>query len=379
MTRPLVVLAAGGTGGHMFPAAALAQVLSRRGLAIALVTDRRGGAFALPDGDLAVHRVRAAAMAGASFAAKAKAGIQLLVGTAQAWLLLRRLKPSVVVGFGGYASIPAVMAAHRLGLPIVLHEQNAVLGRANRLVAPYARRIAAGFAEVEGIAAADRPKLAHTGNPVRPEIIALASQPYPALAADGGLNMLVTGGSQGASLFSRVIPEAIRLLPEGMRRRLKLVQQVRADDLDAVRAVYASIGFEAELSPFFADLPQRLDAAHLAIGRAGASTIAETAVAGRPAILVPYAAATDDHQTKNARALENAGAAIVMPEAAFTPEALAARLQPMLALPDKLRSMAIAARTVGIVDAAERLADLVLATAPANGNDSTKPAGRSAA
>jgi len=191
--------------------------------------------------------------------------------------------------------------------------------------------------------------------------------------------MLVTGGSQGASLFSRVIPEAIRLLPEGMRRRLKLVQQVRADDLDAVRAVYASIGFEAELSPFFADLPQRLATAHLAIGRAGASTIAETAVAGRPTILVPYAAATDDHQTKNARALENAGAAIVMPEAAFTAEALAARLQPMLALPDKLRSMASAARTVGIVDAAERLADLVLATAPANGNDSTKTAGRSAA
>ncbi len=379
MTRPLIVLAAGGTGGHMFPAAALAQALARRGLAIALVTDRRGGAFALPDGDLSVHRVRAAAMAGASFAAKAKAGIQLLIGTAQAWLLLRRLKPAVVVGFGGYASIPAVMAAHRLGLPIVLHEQNAVLGRANRLVAPYARRIATGFAEVEGVASADRPKLAHTGNPVRPEILALATQPYPAFAADGALNMLVTGGSQGASLFSRVIPEAIRLLPDGMRRRLKLVQQVRADDLDAVRAIYASIGFEAELSPFFSDLPQRLAAAHLAIGRAGASTIAETAVAGRPSILVPYAAATDDHQTKNARALESAGAAIVMPETAFTAEALAARLQPLLALPDKLRSMASAARTVGIVDAAERLADLVLATAPANGNDSTKTAGRSAA
>lgn len=379
MTRPLVVLAAGGTGGHMFPAAALAQALTRRGMAIALVTDRRGQAFALPGEDLAVHRVRAAAMAGASFADKAKAGVQLLVGTAQAWLLLRRIKPAVVVGFGGYASVPALLAAHRLGLPIVLHEQNAVVGRANRLVAPLARRIATGFSDIEGIASSDRAKLANTGNPVRPEITALVDKPYPALGADGMLTLLVTGGSQGASLFSRVIPEAIGRLPEGMRRRLNIVQQVRADDLDAVRATYTSLGLDAELSPFFADLPDRLASAHLVIGRAGASTIAETAVAGRPAILVPLAIATDDHQTKNARALEGAGAAIVMPEAAFTAEALAARLQPLLALPEKLRTMASAARNVGVVDAAERLADLVLATAPANGNDSARTAGRSAA
>lgn len=379
MSRPLAVLAAGGTGGHMFPAAALAEALARRGMAIALITDRRGQAFTLSDGDLTVHRVRAAAMAGASFAAKAKAGVQLLIGTAQAWLLLRRLKPAVVVGFGGYASVPAVLAAHRLGLPIVLHEQNAVLGRANRLVAPLARRIATGFSDIEGVAGADRAKLAVTGNPVRPEITALVDKAYPAPGPDGALNVLVTGGSQGAGLFSRVVPEAIGRLPEGMRRRLRLIQQVRADDLDAVRAAYATLGLVAELSPFFADLPDRLAGAHLVIGRAGASTIAETAVAGRPAILVPLAIATDDHQTKNARALESAGAAIVMPEAAFTAEALAARLQPLLALPEKLRAMAAAARDVGTVDAADRLADLVLATAPANGNDSASPAGRSAA
>ncbi len=379
MSRPLVVLAAGGTGGHMFPAAALAQALSRRGLAIALVTDRRGHAFALPGGDLAVHRVRAAAMAGASFVAKAKAGIQLLIGTAQAWWLLRRLKPAIVVGFGGYASLPAVIAAHRLGLPVVLHEQNAVMGRANRLAASLARRIATGFADVEGLATADRPKLALTGNPVRPEITELAGKTYPAFGTDGALTLLVTGGSQGAGLFSRVVPEAIRLLPDGMRRRLRVVQQVRSEDIESVRALYATLGLEAELSPFFADLPERLAGAQLVIGRAGASTIAETAVAGRPAILVPLAIATDDHQTKNARALEVAGAAIVMPEPAFTPEALSARLQPLLALPEKLRTMAAAARTVGIIDAAERLADLVLATAPANGNDSASSAGRSAA
>jgi UDP-N-acetylglucosamine--N-acetylmuramyl-(pentapeptide) pyrophosphoryl-undecaprenol N-acetylglucosamine transferase len=379
MSRPLVVIAAGGTGGHMFPADALAQALARRGMAIALVTDRRGQAFALSDGDLTVHRVRAAAMAGASLVAKAKAGVQLLIGTAQAWLLLRRLKPAVVVGFGGYASVPAVLAAHRLGLPIVLHEQNAVLGRANRLVAPMARRIATGFAEIEGVVSGDRAKLAVTGNPVRSEITRLVDMPYPALGPDGALNLLVTGGSQGASLFSRVIPEAIGKLPESMRSRLRIVQQVRADDIDGVRATYAALGLSPELSPFFADLPDRLANAHLAIGRAGASTIAETAVAGRPAILVPLAIATDDHQTKNARALENAGAAIVMPESAFTAEALAARLQPLLALPEKLGAMAAAARKVGVVDAAERLADLVLATAPANGNDIGKPAGRSAA
>lgn len=379
MTRPLIVLAAGGTGGHMFPAAALAAALSRRGMPIALVTDRRGQAFALPDGALSVHRVRAAAVAGASVVAKARAGVQLLIGTVQAWLLLRRLKPAVVVGFGGYASVPAVVAAHRLGLPIVLHEQNSVLGRANRLVSPIARRIATGFPEVEGVGSADRAKLAVTGNPVRPEIAALAAKPYPSLGSEGTLDLLVTGGSQGASLFSRVVPDAIARLPDGMRRRLRVVQQVRAEDLDAVRAHYAALGLVAELSPFFADLPERLAAAHLVIGRAGASTIAETAVAGRPAILVPLATAADDHQAKNARALENAGGAIVMPETAFTGEALAARLQPLLALPEKLRSMAAAARNVGVVDAAERLAELVLATAPANGNESASTAGRSVA
>ncbi|MBM3532320.1 MAG: undecaprenyldiphospho-muramoylpentapeptide beta-N-acetylglucosaminyltransferase [Alphaproteobacteria bacterium] len=378
MTRPLIVLAAGGTGGHMFPAAALADALSRRGMAIALVTDRRGQAFALPGGDLTVHRVRAAAVAGASFVAKVKAGVQLTIGTAQAWLLLRRLKPAVVVGFGGYASVPTVVAAHRLGLPIALHEQNAVLGRANRLVAPMARRIATGFPEVEGVGNADRAKLAVTGNPVRPDIVALAGKPYPSLGAEGTLNLLVTGGSQGASLFSRIVPDAVAYLPEGMRRRLRIVQQVRAEDFEAVRARYATLGLLAELSPFFADLPERLSSAHLVIGRAGASTIAETAIAGRPAILVPLATAADDHQTKNARALENAGGAIVMPESAFTAEALAARLQPLLALPEKLRTMAAAGRNVGVADAAERLADLVLATAPANGNESAA-AGRSVA
>ncbi len=379
MTRPLVVLAAGGTGGHMFPAEALARALVRRGVAIALITDRRGQAFALPGADLTVHRVRAAAMAGASLTAKIKAALQLLVGTAQSWLLLRRLKPAVVVGFGGYASIPAVVAAHRLGLPIVLHEQNAVLGRANRLVAPFARRIATCFADVQGIAAADQAKVAMTGNPVRPAVTALVDLPYPELGPEGALTFLVTGGSQGSGLFSRIVPEAIRLLPEGMRRRLSVVQQVRSEDLDQVRETYASFGARAELSPFFPDLPDRLAGAHLVLGRAGASTIAETAIAGRPAILVPLAIATDDHQTRNARALESVGAAIVMPELAFTAEALAARLQPLLALPEKLRTMASTARTVGIVDAAERLADLVLATAPANGNDSTSSAKRSAA
>lgn len=379
MTRPLVILAAGGTGGHMFPAEALARALARRGIAIALVTDRRGQAFALPDVDLAVHRVRAAPIAGASLSAKLKAGIQLLIGTAEAWFLLRRLKPAVVVGFGGYPSVPTVLAAHRLGLPIVLHEQNAVLGRANRLLAPMARRIATCFPNIEGVSPDDRAKLVQTGNPVRPAVAALADRPYPALGPDGVLTLMVTGGSQGAGLFSRIIPAAVRLLPEGMRRRLAVVQQARADDIDTVRAAYAEMNVQAELSPFFADLPDRLALAHLVVGRAGASTVAETAVAGRPAVLVPLGIATDDHQTKNARALEAAGAAIVMPEAAFTAEALAARLQPLLALPEKLQMMAAKARTAGVVDAAERLTDLVLANAPANGNDSASTAKRSVA
>jgi UDP-N-acetylglucosamine--N-acetylmuramyl-(pentapeptide) pyrophosphoryl-undecaprenol N-acetylglucosamine transferase len=377
MNRPLIVLAAGGTGGHMFPAEALARALASRGLALALVTDGRGQAFALPGVDLAVHRVRAAQVAGASLVAKIKAGLQLLAGTGQAWLLLRRLRPAAVVGFGGYASVPTVLAAQRLGLPVVLHEQNAVLGRANRLLAGAAHRIASGFAEVEAVAASDRPKLVHVGNPVRPAIAALAELPYPAFA--GTLALLVTGGSQGAGLFSRVVPEAIRLLPEELRRQLRLVQQVRAEDMTAVRRLYDDLGVAAELSPFFADLPEHLGRAHLAIGRAGASTIAETAIAGRPAILVPYALAADDHQTMNARALEAVGAAVVMPEPEFTPGALAARLQPLLASPPRLQAMAAKARQAAMPDAAEKLAELVLATVPANGNDSIAPARRSAA
>jgi len=341
VTRPLIVLAAGGTGGHMFPAEALAGALAARGHDVALITDRRGQAIALPGIDLAVHRVRAAAMTGASLPAKLTAGLQLLIGAAQSWWLLRRLKPAAVVGFGGYPSVPAVLAAHRLGLPVILHEQNAVLGRANQMLTPYARRIATCFAEVEGVS-----------------------------AADSSVNLLITGGSLGASLFSRVIPKAIGLLPESVRRRLSIVQQARADDLEGVRAAYAALGMTPVLAPFFGDMPARLAAAHLVIGRAGASTVAETAVAGRPAILVPLAIHRDDHQTKNARALEAAGAALVMPEAAFTPEALAARLQPLLALPEKLTAMAAKARDVATLDAAERLADLVLATVPANGNQS---------
>jgi len=371
MTRPLIVLAAGGTGGHMFPAEALAGALVARGHDVALITDRRGQAIALPGVDLAVHRVRAAAMTGASVPAKLKAGLQLLIGTAQAWWLLRRLKPIAVVGFGGYPSVPAVLAAHRLGLPVILHEQNAVLGRANQMLTPYARRIATCFAEVEGVAAADRGKIVMTGNPVRPAIAALAQTPYPTPEADSSVNLLITGGSLGASLFSRVIPAAIALLPDGLRRRLSIVQQARADDIEGVRAAYAALGMAPVLSSFFADMPARLAAAHLVIGRAGASTVAETAVAARPAILVPLAIHRDDHQTKNARALEAAGAALVMPEAAFTPEALAARLQPLLSLPDKLAAMAAGARQAATLDAAERLADLVLATVPANGNEST--------
>jgi UDP-N-acetylglucosamine--N-acetylmuramyl-(pentapeptide) pyrophosphoryl-undecaprenol N-acetylglucosamine transferase len=262
---------------------------------------------------------------------------------------------------------------------VVLHEQNAVLGRANRLLAAAAHRIATGFADVEAVAAADRPKLMRVGNPVRPPIAALAQLPYPAPNPAGGLTVLVTGGSQGASLFSRVVPAAIGLLPEATRRNLTIVQQVRAEDLDEARATYAGLGIAAELSPFFADLPDRLARAHLVIGRAGASTVAETAIAGRPAILVPLAIATDDHQTKNARALESIGAAVVMPEAAFTADALAARLQPLLSSPGKLQAMAAKAREAGVIDAADRLADLVLATAPANGNDSASSVRRSAA
>lgn len=365
-TSSPILLAAGGTGGHMFPAEALARELLGRGRSVALVTDRRGRAFgdALPE--VEVFRIHASAPSG-SIVARLRGVAELALGTLQAQRLVSRLRPAAVVGFGGYPCVPAVLAAQRSRLPTVLHEQNAVLGRANRLLAGNARVIVTSFPAVSQVRPSDAGKVVRAGNPVRPAILAVRGLPYPETTGDGPLSLLVTGGSQGARVFSEVVPAALALLPDALRRRIRLSQQARPEDLERARAALASAGIEAEVSSFFKDMPERLAACHLAITRAGASTIAELTAAGRPALLVPYPHAMDDHQTANAQALADAGGAWLLPQGSLTPAVLASRLEALLTMPASLITAAAAARAWGAPDAASRLADAVLEACGGNG------------
>ena len=357
MTPPLVVLAAGGTGGHMFPAEALAGALIARNIRVALLTDQRGQAFSETLPSVEVHRIRASRLPRYTLD-RLRAVIEMGLGGLEARRLLRRLDPSVVVGFGGYPSIPTVFAASLARIPIVLHEQNALLGRANRRLASRARAIATSFAKVTHIPATARTIL--TGNPVRPSILAVRDIPYAEPTADGPLSILVTGGSQGARIFSETLPAAMALLPPKLKARLKIVQQCRPEDIDAVTADYRAADIDAELSTFFNDVPARLSACHLAITRSGASTVAELGVAGRPSILVPYPFATDDHQTANAEAFAQSGGGWVVSQRILTPKLLADRIAGLAAHPDTLARAAEAARQEGRPDAADSFAELVL-------------------
>ncbi|MBT5266359.1 MAG: undecaprenyldiphospho-muramoylpentapeptide beta-N-acetylglucosaminyltransferase [Rhodospirillaceae bacterium] len=367
-----IVLAAGGTGGHVFPAQALAEVLVARGHKVALVTDRRGAAFELPNGEIELHRIRAASPSRRGIWAKAQAALELGLGTLQAYALLRRMRPSAVVGFGGYPSVPTILAASRLSIPTVLHEQNALLGRANRMLAGSAAQIATSFPETGGISPNDRKKAHLTGNPVRPAIAALADTAYVAPGEGEQLVVLITGGSQGANVFADIMPAALAELPEETRARVSIMQQCRPEDLERVASAYHDLGVDAETAQFFTDMPERLTRAHLVICRSGASTVTELAAAGRPAILVPYPHAADDHQTLNARAMERAGGAWLVPEDAFQPDCVASRLETVLNLPASLTEAAAAAKGLGAPDAVDRLADLVLEAARAEANDRTQ-------
>lgn len=360
-----IVIAAGGTGGHLFPAEALAAELLARGERIALMTDARSNAIGRGAFDSAAFAnaerfvLSGGGLSGRGPLRAARGALGLAAGTWQAARLLRRLRACAVVGFGGYPSVPPLLAA--LGLPgrrpaMVLHEQNAILGRANRLLARRADALALSY-EVTGRVPAGARAVA-VGNPVRPALAALVGTPYP--GTEGALRLLVLGGSLGARVFADVVPAAVALLPEGLRGRLVVAQQCRAEDLNRVRAAYAGAGVVAELSPFFPDVAGRLASAHLVVARAGAGTLAELACAGRPAILVPLPGAIDDHQAANARALGEAGAALVVPQGAFTPAALAAQLAAQLGDPPALARAAAAAARLARPDAARRLADLVL-------------------
>jgi len=354
----LIVLATGGTGGHVFPAQALARVLIGRGYRLALITDRRGSVYGGLLGDLETHRIRAAGISGRGLTAKLSAVLQLGLGLLQVRRLLKQLRPRAVVGFGGYSSVPTVVAASQLKCKTIIHEQNAVLGRANRVLAPYAARIATGFEKTAMLRERDQARALHTGNPVRPEVIEAAT-PYRAPGGEEPIEILVTGGSQGASIFADIIPAALTALSADLRSRLNVTQQCREDDIDAVRGRFAASGIAAELATFITDIPKRLARAHLVICRSGASTVAELAAAGRPAIMIPYPHAIDDHQRENAARLCDAGGGWQLPQGDATAPALCELIGALLADSGKLARAAACAARIGAPDAAERLADVV--------------------
>jgi UDP-N-acetylglucosamine--N-acetylmuramyl-(pentapeptide) pyrophosphoryl-undecaprenol N-acetylglucosamine transferase len=374
---PLIVIGAGGTGGHMFPAAALARTLLERGYRVALLTDRRGQGFGPELSEVATYRLSAGAVLGTSPWRKLVAALQLVRGVFQARRLLRKLGATAVVGFGGYASLPAVWAGAGRGLKVVLHEQNAVAGRANRLLARKATQIATSFAAVQGLSEAERARCVLTGNPVRAAIAEVGRRPYAVPGPKDRLTLLVTGGSQGARVFNELLPAAVCRLPAALKARLTVCQQVRGQDLSEVQALYQACGVEAVLKSFFDDMPQRLAAASLLVCRSGASTVAELAAAGRPAVLVPYPFAADDHQRANAEAFAAAGGGWVMPQGELSVESLAAQLQRLFEEPATLVRAAGAARAFAQERAAERLADLVLGTLKRNGD--AAPRGQEAA
>jgi UDP-N-acetylglucosamine--N-acetylmuramyl-(pentapeptide) pyrophosphoryl-undecaprenol N-acetylglucosamine transferase len=362
------VLAAGGTGGHMVPAHALAEELLLRGHRVALITDDRGARIPGLFGNVQVHVLPAGRLAGGP-AGWLRAARNIMTGRAMALRLYETFLPSAVIGFGGYPALPALLAARRDRIPTLLHEQNAVLGRVNRLMAAKVDAIATAYASVQRLPAKAADKVHLVGNPVRDEVLALRDQPYPPLTEDGVFRVLVTGGSQGASILSEVVPEGLALLPEHFRRRLQVTQQCRAEDIDQVRARYAALGIPADLASYLPDLPERLAWAHLVIARAGASTIAELTAAGRPAVLVPLPSATDDHQTYNAREMARAGGARMIAQGKFTPVELAKQMQKLGLEPVALAKAAEQARSVGRPDAARDLADLVERTGRDPGAD----------
>lgn len=353
-----VILAAGGTGGHIFPAESLAQMLLEHDYQPILITDKRYFKRADTPERLSVDIIRASSLGGNPLK-KLKALILIILGTLQTIKLLKKYKPSVVVGFGGYPSLPTLCAAKLLKIPMVIHEQNAVIGRVNRLVAPWSKHIATSFENVSKIKDKDLSKMVFTGNPVRKAIQMLKDIPYTVPKECETLHLLVTGGSQGASQFSDLVPDAILSLPEALQQRIRIDQQCRKEDVTRVKKRYKDAHIQADIAPFFDDMPNRLANAHLVVARAGASTVTELTAAGKPSILIPYRYAMDDHQTANAMALEAKGATIVFPQALVSALDIAKALISFLEEPERLSQMAINALSEGVTDATDRLFKLV--------------------
>ncbi len=354
------ILAAGGTGGHMVPAHVLALELQARGHAVHLVTDARGLRFPGLFEGVARTVVDSGSPGRSGWRSLPAVGLSIWRGRRAARALFRDMKPAAVIGFGGYPALPSLLAALSLKLPSVIHEQNAVLGRVNRLLAPRVDAIATSYPQVRRLNPDWTGKTTLTGNPVRAEIIAARAVAFDADVPE--LRLLVTGGSQGAAILNTIVPAAVALLSESLRVRLSVVHQGRDEDAALVAETYRAAGVAAEVRAYFTDLPAQIAAAHIVVARSGASTVAELAVAGRPAILVPLPIATDDHQTDNAQGLAAAGGAIVVPQPQFTAERVAQALTDWLANPKALAAAATGARSAGYPDAAARLADLALST-----------------
>ena len=353
-----IVLAAGGTGGHLFPAQALAGELIRRGRDVVVITDKRGTGYGDVFPGARIQIVPSAAFSDRSFLGLLAAPFEILAGIVVSWVKLKRLRPRVVVGFGGYPSVPVMLAAWFVRLPTAILSPDALLGRANRLLMNRVRVIAANLPLVRFLPK-DRSKIVYTGNPLRPEVIEFAGAPYDAPTLVGPLRLLVFGGSQGARVFSERVPSAISRLSADIRARLQIVQQCRPEDLEGVRRVYERMGVKADVASFYKDMPDRMAWAHLVIARAGAGTVSELAAIGRPAILVPLPHALDDNQTPNADALVNVGGGWRVAQKDFTPEMLCGMLAAAFADPQGLAGCAAAARALARPDATMRLADLV--------------------
>lgn len=353
-----VMLAAGGTGGHLFPAFALAEELQRRGLVVDLITDMRGDRYGTGFPAREVYKVPAATLDGRSPVGMAKTAIALARGTKAAYKILRDVRPLVVVGFGGYPTFPPLVAARLRGIATVLHEQNAVLGRANRMLAKRVTGIATSFERTKYLDGDLIKKARFTGNPVRQVVIDASLVNYRTLSDD--IRLLVFGGSQGARYFSDVVPPALANMPPEIRQRLHVTQQAREEDLARVRQAYAASGITAVVESFFRDLPSRMANSHLVIGRAGASTVAELTVIGRPSLLVPLPHAIDNDQLNNATRLAESGGGWCIEQKTLTPRRLAEEIQKLVSTPQTLAAAAEAAKRAGRPDAVARLADFAL-------------------
>ncbi len=355
-----VMVSAGGTGGHMSPASALASDLLSRGYRVELITDSRGAKFSSMFEGVKTHIVKSGTV-GAGIMGKVKGAVNLSLGIVHAFTLVRSLKPDLVIGFGGYPSVPGVFAAQKLNIPTILHEQNAIIGKANVFLSSNSERIALSVDNTAGLDREETYRSVITGNPVRPEISNLSNIDYPDFSDGKDMNILVMGGSLGATVFSEVVPQTLIQLPEEYRKRLKIVQQCRAVDIDDVRAIYDEAGIDAKLETFFEDVASELSKAHLVIARSGASTVAEVSVAGRPAIYVPYPHHKDQQQKKNANAVADVGGAWVMTEGGFKQDALLTRIETFFQNPDSLSRAAAHAKECGSPDAAKKLGNLVTA------------------